>query len=55
MPRTHHSMSYLHALQMVIRNICTLSAVELEDLIEDNTALVANDENGDYVVQREKG
>ncbi len=54
MPRTEHNLNKLAALQMVIRNICTLSSAELEDLIEDETALVADDDNGNYTVQREK-
>ena len=52
MPRTQHSLNKLQALQMVVRNVLTLSSAELDDLIEDETALVADDENGDYTVMR---
>ena len=50
MPRTVYHITYLRALQMTVRNACALSRVELEDLIEENTPYLGDDENGDYVV-----
>ncbi len=54
MSRTVYHLTYLRALQMAVRNTCALSRAELEDLIENNTPYLGDDENGDYVVMGDK-
>ena len=50
MPPEPIQISYLEAIQMIMKCVTLCSAEELEELINENPALLAYEDNGTYMI-----